>query len=386
VERVLLVVAGNFPTIKAYGVTTSQTIKNIESRGHKVACAAFRPIDEIPVHSNGAEMLYFEERGVLPYFRKYAYAGFGRIAQIFWRLTCHFALSNLPKFVTKFEPTIIWVRDSIPYSLLRMSRPNITFVIELHDLVKKRTVAQISKLSQNRVILAPISPSIHRDLESYQLPFKIVFSPMGVDLAQFKNREEGHQEIGRPLKIGYFGKLAPSGYSKGYEDLLELGAFHQTIDFPSIIQLVGAADSEIEYLRQYAQRLNLKSGQFEFESHKRHQETISLMHKCDILVLTTPASKRYHGSPIKAIEYAATGKPILAARSSVNEDVFNGNVAPYWYTPGDITNMHEAVLQIMNDPNRELIAGRMRDFAESRTWRVRTERILDQVVMNRKGL
>jgi glycosyltransferase involved in cell wall biosynthesis len=253
-------------------------------------------------------------------------------------------------------------------------------------VVKKRTVAQVSKFSQDRVILAPISQSIQRDLESYQLPFKIVFSPMGVDLAQFENREDDNQEIGHPLKIGYFGKLAPSGYSKGYEDLLELGAFHQTIDFPSIIQLVGAADSEIEYLRQYAQRLKLKSDRFEFESHKQHQETISLMNKCDILVLTTPASNRYHGSPIKAIEYAATGKPILAARSAVNEDVYNGNVTPYWYTPGDIRNMHEAVLQIMNDPNRQLVAERMRDFAESRTWRVRTESVLNQVVKNRNGL
>jgi glycosyltransferase involved in cell wall biosynthesis len=267
-----------------------------------------------------------------------------------------------------------------------MSKPNITFVIELHDLVKKGTVAQISKLKQNRVILAPISPSIQKDLERHKLPFKIVFSPMGVDLAQFENREAGHLKIGHPLKIGYFGKLAPSGYSKGYEDLLELAAFHQAIDFPSIIQLVGAADSEIEYLRQYAQRLKIKSGRFEFESHKRHQETISLMHNCDILVLTTPASTRYHGSPIKAIEYAATGKPILAAKSVVNEDVFNGHVSPYWYTPGDVTNMHEVVLEIMNDPNRELIAERMRDFAESRTWRVRTERILNLVVKNRKGL
>jgi glycosyltransferase involved in cell wall biosynthesis len=110
------------------------------------------------------------------------------------------------------------------------------------------------------------------------------------------------------------------------------------------------------------------------------------MQKCNILVLTSPKSNAYHGSPIKAIEYAATGNPILAARSTANEGVFTGGVTPFWYTPGDIENMHAAVVQILKCDDRELEGKKMRAFAESRTWRARTKKVLDQVEHNRKDI
>lgn len=383
-EQILLIVKGNFPTPKAYGVTTSQTIKCLKDYGHKVICVAFRPFNEISYHGDDANVLYFEENGLLPYIRKFSYRGFGKPAQVSWKVVCHFAFLSLPKTITRLKPTIVWVRDSIPGSLLNKSTTNVTYVIELHDLIKKGTITQLSSLSKERVILAPISLSIQRDLERYQLPFKVILSPMGVDLTQFEISGTEHLIPEQRIRIGYFGKLAPGGYSKGYDDLIDLAAFHQSINFPSIIQLVGATDSEIKKLKGYVQKRNIKPERFELESHKPHQETILLMQKCDVLTLTTPSSSTYHGSPIKAIEYAATGKPILAAKSGVNEDVFSGNVMPYWYESGNVESMHDAFISILNDPDREKKNEKMREFAGNRTWILRTGKILDLVVDNRK--
>jgi hypothetical protein len=43
---------------------------------------------------------------------------------------------------------------------------------------------------------------------------------MGVDLTQFVSKESNHPAKSKKIKIGYFGKLAPGGFSKGYEDLI----------------------------------------------------------------------------------------------------------------------------------------------------------------------
>lgn len=385
-ERILLLVMGNFPTSKAYGVTTTQTLKSIRFYGHQVACAAFRPFSDTSVQDNDTKMIYFRETGLSPYFRKFSYTGFGLFAQLFWKLACHSALSKLPKDVRSFHPTVIWVRELIPYSLISEFKKEVIYVIELHELIKNETISQLSNLPQKRVVLAPISPSIEKDLERYNLPFKVVLSPMGVDLTQFDGPEPDLLIKGKKIKIGYFGKLAPGGFSKGYEDLIELAAFHQSINFPSHIQLVGADSIEIENLKHLASELNLSAERIEFISHQPHSDSISLMQKCDILVLTSPKSNFYHGSPIKAIEYAATGKPILAARSTANEDVFTGGVLPSWYTPGDIENMHTALVQILNSKEREVESNKMRAFAESRTWKARTKKVLDQVDTNRKDI
>jgi len=95
-------------------------------------------------------------------------------------------------------------------------------------------------------------------------------------------------------------------------------------------------------------------------------------------------SSTYSGSPIKAIEYAATGKPVLASKSRVNEEVFLENCHPYWYQNANIESMHETLLQIFADPERVVKTRRMRAFAESRTWEIRTNKILEAIESNRK--
>ena len=279
--------------------------------------------------------------------------------------------------ITKYKPTIVWARESVPKTLTRQSNPNQILVIELHSFISQKALRSFSKFNPWQIILAPISISIQKNLEQYNLPYTSVLSPMGVNLDQFKNcRSNSFPKLGSSVKIGYFGKLAPGGFSKGFEDLINLAAFHESLNFASEIQLVGADISEIPDLEEMAQRLGIRSTRIKFMSHRPHGETIKLMQDCDVLVLTTPKSSMYSGSPIKAIEYAATGKPVLASKSSVNEDVFPQDCQPYWYEIANVVSMHETLLQIYADPERDIKTGKMRKFAESRTWEIRTNKIL----------
>jgi glycosyltransferase involved in cell wall biosynthesis len=383
--RVLIYVEGRYPTEKAYGVTTEKTIQSLEKLGLSVFVLSFESLNNESKSSHGSSHYFLDESRIGRFFRRNAYKDFSLCSKLFWWATRVLAAKNSKEIIQRIDPTVIWMRDRIPRSLMRSAPKQTRFLLEIHQILKKSEFKKISKLGDNRIVLAPISKIIESNLGKHFVNTRKVYAPMGVEIEMFKSSKFEIASLETSLKVrqvpilGYFGKIAPNGYSKGVEDLLELAKLHRDISFKSEIKIVGPTEREIYLLKTILSEDDYQGVNLSLIPHLPHPEMAAVMLGCDVLVLPTVNSDNYVGSPIKAIEYAATGKPILASSTRVNRDVFDSTFQPFWYLPNDIEQMHEKLSLIIGSTKRRDIYRESRKFAETRTWEKRTYRILESL-------
>ncbi len=376
--------AGKFPTKKAYGVTTGATLESIRDFGSEAFCISFRPDGKFLPLGLKHNQLYFPIHPLLSFCQRYAYKGANITHKIAWRVQLNISyLLSIGK-IKSISPDVIWVRDSLPFFLNHRKFKEAKIVIEFHHPVKNSVKRLISKVEKNRIVLAPISPIIAEDLNEFELlGYKVQVSPMGINPEIFAKVEEATKTKGidRPefFRIGYVGSLRPGGYSKGYEDLIELASLHIKIGFKSKIVFVGVRREEMSELENEIEDKFVPRERFELIEHVPHEVAIQLMNECDLLVLTRADNSVYSGSPLKAVEYAATGKPILAAISPANCAVFTGTFQPFWYDANDVKSMHGTLLKILETVDLSVNRQESIDFANSRSWSNRTSKILNEL-------
>jgi glycosyltransferase involved in cell wall biosynthesis len=381
--RVLLYVEGRYPTEKAYGVTTRKTVQSLERLGFRVFTMSFNDIDDPNTSTQSSLAYFFKESALGLFLRKRAYSDFGILSKIFWWITRYLAARNSLEQIQQINPTVIWMRDRVPATIIAKLPKQTKIVLELHQNLKISEIRKIAKLEKTRIVLAPISKIIESNLEKSQLNLVKVNSPMGVDIEMFKSKISKYDSINTNQEsdagpiIGYFGKVSPNGYSKGIEDLLELARLHRDMKFESKFKIVGPTENEVLTLNDILSSIEYAGVNISVTPHISHKNAVELMLRCDVLALPTVNSERYVGSPIKAIEYAATGKPILASRTKVNVEVFDSTFQPFWYEPSDISDMHEKLLTILQSGQLDEVEVQSQQFAETRTWTKRTQRIVE---------
>lgn len=382
--RILTIVAGKFPTKKAYGVTTGATLESIKSLGSEALCISFMPDGDFQPLELKHNQLYFPSHPLLSLCQRYAYKGGNITHKIAWRMQMNISYLFSIRKIKRIAPEVIWIRDSLPFFVNYGKFKDAKIVIEFHHRVKKSTKRIISKVEQSRIVLAPISPIIAGDLTEFELlGYKILISPMGINPEIFAKAGDGIRTKGKdksgPFRIGYVGSLRPGGYSKGYEDLIELASLHQKIGFDSRIMFVGIRKDEMSELENEIQEKSAPRERFELVEHVPHEAAIQLMNECDFLALTRAENSGYAGSPLKAVEYAAIGKPIIAAISPANCAVFTGIFQPFWYDADDVRSMHETLLKIMETVDLSAYQQESIHFANSRSWNTRTSKILNEL-------
>jgi glycosyltransferase involved in cell wall biosynthesis len=230
--------------------------------------------------------------------------------------------------------------------------------------------------------LCPISKKLEGLAKEIFPEISTVFSPMGIvvvekDEIEFKDGVAKHyKNENNLLTFGYFGKISPNGKSKGFEEILDFLAKLMKLEVSFQMKFVGVLKSELTLLESAISVRKLTRVQIEVTSHIPHLEALSLMEGCDFLLLPTNQDKEYQGFPIKAIEYAYSGRAILASDSQVNRDVFSGPFQPYWYEAG---NPSSIILALEDAQNDEKLVGRVvsgHSFAKDFDWKVRTSNIL----------
>jgi glycosyltransferase involved in cell wall biosynthesis len=376
--KVLFVILGRYPTEKAYGVTTKNTLEALKALGIKTYCVSYPDFNAIDL----PEGFYsFKEGRIARFLRYQSYKSFGYFGKACWKITTHLALRQVSELIQTHSPSVLWIRDSRILKRLPRYSSSLKVILEIHETATTSLVSAIRKLGENKVILAPISQIIFDQLKVLtDGKYQVILSPMGINPAKFSEIRgiKDFRLISKknPIVIGYFGKLSPNGYSKGVEDILDLVRLHTKINFPSKIQLVGLNSIEIKAISKSLQDSGVSEDRYNLELHKLHDDAIRAMSSCDILFLPKQRNNSYVGSPIKGIEYAATGLPILAARSNANLSLFHGSIHVFWYEAEDIDSMHQAVISIIESTNLEKFSAESRKFAFSRSWLARSDRLL----------
>jgi glycosyltransferase involved in cell wall biosynthesis len=179
-----------------------------------------------------------------------------------------------------------------------------------------------------------------------------------------------------PVKIGYVGRFAPGGYTKGIEDLINYANFSQTMNLNNEITLVGATESEIETYNSLRISLGISSKYLKIRPHVSHSMAVKMMSNFDALILPKYSSEYYIGMPLKLLEYLASGRITIIANIDLYTRFFNQSFKPFLYTPGDLISLDYSLNSALNDKKlREKLNAGV-NFASNFTWQRRTSKIL----------
>jgi glycosyltransferase involved in cell wall biosynthesis len=114
-------------------------------------------------------------------------------------------------------------------------------------------------------------------------------------------------------------------------------------------------------------------------------ETLRRLTECDVLLSphTPLGDQPFFGSPTKIFEYMALGKPIVVSRLGQLEELFEDGVTARMVTPGDVDELANAVMDVLDSADRGLALGKAaRRAAESlHSWDDRAETILERLAV-----
>lgn len=375
---------GRFPTEKAYGVTTNGTIRALVKLGHEVTVCAIESTyaEEMP---RGVRVVSYRETSLSKFLKNSAFANSTLINVVFWKIYWKLLIRTNRNILESFLFDVVWIRD---ITMLNLRLPSKKFILEIHQKIKVHSlIARLDQEEIEKVVLAPISKSLVRQLDSLKnTNYPVVYSPMGIDASKIASEKEIDVFLKRidrvrslspeKIRVGYVGKFFPNGYSKGIEDLVLLTSLLRNSNERFDVSISGGLPIEIQTILSFVNKLKLSSQDIEIKPHMSHSEALSRMRYLDVIVLPRPYSSSYVGFPLKCIEAVASARIVVAAKCDIYEDIFNNSYSPYWYTQGDPESLLAAINSALQDPNLRQKIGAGVQFARLFSWELRTQRLM----------
>ena len=386
--KIGILLTGRFPTEKAYGVTTSGTVKALVRAGHEVIVFGTKSnYVDASISSEEYTLENYVESCVANKIKEFAYRGNGMANKVSWIVFWILTMKSSKKKIDSMRFDVIWIRDSLMLSHVTRKTK---VIFEVHQLVKRFSLITIRRFSKGNLLLAPISKVIASQLIKEDLGIPIQIAPMGISLDiiesdfgvnnYLNHLKNLHDNKYLGLRVGYIGKFSPNGYSKGVEDLLGLAKINSRLESNFRISLVGGTDSEILQMNSKLEQYGITTKEIEISGHVGHAKAIKMFKQLDVIVLPKPASQKYVGFPLKAIESIASGRVVVAAKCTVYEDIFDQDFQPFWYTAGDSASLNMAIRQAVNEEGLRLKLNSGLNFALKFSWDDRTSRLLDALI------
>ena len=386
--KILFVVTSAFPTQKAYGVTTRESMLAAKNLGHKVYSLSLKSnysdsdYDEIANSLN-----YFEINKTINILKNISFRSTNYFSRAAWIIMQDLLLKFNYKVINKIKSDLIWCRDERTAKTLRKLFPTTTIVVEIHAKPKNRILNKLVKVSKkNSLLLAPINQNL-MDLLKINFDFKRCIAGMSISSDLLANEEAvfkfmesiNDRRKKEDFKIGYVGKFFPGGFSKGYEDLIDLAVFYKVNQVERLISIAGGLENEVKEVEKKAASLNLNSKNIEITGHLRHSDSLAKVESLDIVVLPEPRDPNYLGSPLKSYEACALGRILVVAECKINRDQFGDEEFIYWYQSKSVESLANVIdLSLMDKLLCEKILKQI-EFARRHTWEVRVKNVLDAV-------
>ena len=393
--KIQILLQGRFPTEKAYGVTTTGTINSLLNLGHEVTVYSLdSDYKDSDIDGKNYHLQHYIETKFSKRIKKLAFSGVGPTSKLAWVVFWKLVLMRNRKELFSQKTDLYWIRD---FTMLSFIPHSGLLIYELHKILNySRSVILKFKYKKRITLLAPISQSIQNSLILNKIDLQIIPAPMGIQasyvetttgvldyLVRIKNLEKSQY---KGLKVGYVGKFSPNGYSKGIEDLLNLAAYNAANSKTYEISITGGSLNEVASAMNTLRDFGLSKNEIEINGHISHAEAIRKMKCLDVLVLPMPASKKYMGFPLKAIESIASGRIVVAARCKIYQDIFDDSFEPYWYEPNDVMSLNLAIIKALNDESLGESLAKGLEFSSRFTWDARTKKLLDGLISSQDKL
>jgi glycosyltransferase involved in cell wall biosynthesis len=384
-SKIAYVIGAKFPTNKAYGITSRETLEVLMNNGLqiRVFCKRSRYFDSD--FKGLAEVIeYFPKNFLASASTKLGEFGKNRINHFFWKLGLVINIVSSFRSIDSFKPDIIWARDPIiAYFLLRRFKEP-RFILEVHEESRQFYYRKLLQY-HHRIKFCPISAKNKEFLLRVSPLFKIQMAPMAIRAKNIVTEESCKNFLetitlkkGEYINVAYVGKFAPGGYSKGINDLLKLAQLYSDIGAKKTVTLLGANEAELKYYKNQAAKLSIKENYLILAAHVKHSEVAENLKKFDVLVLPAYSSQKYNGMPIKLLEYLSSGKITIIADTELYRSLLLPRYYPFFYNPGDVLSLDRTINSALqsNLLKAKLAAGI--DFASQHTWDVRTLNLISK--------
>ena len=377
--RVVYIEEGWVPSTAAYSVHTLHTVAAMGELGHDVTLLA-------PEHAGAArdpETLDELRRatGLRGPFRLRYLPHLERPERLrFLYFTLAPALSRLggADLVFTRNPRIAQIAATLGLRVL----------IEWHDPPKTRRTMRLTRrlCDERRVVRWVFVSDRLRELMTAELPVapdRCVVAHNGVALELFAgapDRVEARRALGLPLDRP---TVVHSGHmyaGRGVDLLLDVARREPGLT----LVLVGGAAEDVAAVRAEVELREL--GNVVVAGHRPVPELPTYLAAADVLVMpytsaTVTSDRRTRSidfaSPMKAFEYLAAARPIVATRFPALSEVLVDDVNAILVEPDSAAALRDGIRAALADPARAArLAAAARREAEERTWVKRTERIL----------
>ena len=383
--KIAYVIGAPFPTMKAYGVTSRETIKVLLKNKvrTRVFCLNGQYYDS-DYKNILKEISEFKKNIASQLLINLGSMGSTKLNFFCWRVGIAKIINKNLGLIKDYDPELIWVRDPMIAYLYLKNFEFVRIILEVHD---KSGIFYHKKLIKYnaRISYFPINQTNSEFLVSLNPKANSNIAPMGIreehlasksDCIKFADSLKRRSKKG--IRVGYIGKIAPGGYSKGTEDLIGLAKYAQLNELKLSVTIVGAAQKDLPKLNVIRKELAIRKSFLDFKTHVKHTRALTLMKSYDVLILPAYSSEQYVGMPLKLLEYLSTGKITIMADTPLYGKNFRKNFRPFIYKPGDIISLERSIYSALSNTNlsEHLIRGAI--FASEYTWTNRTLKMLDK--------
>jgi glycosyltransferase involved in cell wall biosynthesis len=386
--KILFIVTTAFPTPKAYGVTTRETMAAAKNLGHEVYSLSLKNnYSDSDYDVINSSLNYLKENKTIDFFKNISFRStnfFGRAA---WIIMQDLLLKFNYKEIDVIGSDLIWCRDERTALTLRKLFPKKTMVVEIHSNPKNKILNNLAKSSEkNSLILAPINQNL-MNLLKINFDFKKCIAAMSISANLLQNKKTvlkfsesiRDRRTKDEFRIGYVGKFFPGGFSKGYEDLVDLAVLYKNIGVKRFISLSGGLENEVREVVKRVSSYNLSAKNFEITGHLKHSDSLAKVESLDIVVLPEPRDPNYLGSPLKSYEACALGRILAVAECKINREQFGDAEFIYWYQSKNVESLANVINFALNDNLLYEKILQQIEFARLNTWEFRVESVLKEL-------
>jgi hypothetical protein len=373
-NKIIFLTPARYPTEKAYGVTTGNTIEALSRKGARTEIWN-QDYSGTDGYGNILVQVGIKKVPKRRWLYRANFLGVSKWAYVLDQLK--FGLNCLSTLKKETENVVAWTRFPLVGLVTSFSPKVEQIVIELHHQPN----------FPSRLFLRPIRRFKPLKVAVISQKSKTQFDSLGLGIRTFTLEMSVPENfilsaispIMLPATVCYLGKSKSSGNSNNLEFILT--GFSQTKSASrSKIELVGVESQEAASLAVYAEKLGISQSNIQFISHIPHKEVGEYLNGASVgLVpyeLNNYNSARF---PIKILEYAAKGIWILMPESfAANLQIPPGVLITYRdFDSADFAKKLDNLLEELSSrPRRNLAA---LEFAKLHTYSNRAQSFMDQI-------
>jgi len=360
-----------YPTEKAYGVTIGNTMFALSEQGIKNSIVTWGKIQgDIygnTITSIAKHPLQISWR-LLNFFP-------GIIAQVSYTLNQFLYALYFYKAKKSFaDNSYFWTREPMTLVVHSIFNQKSKYLIELHhsigtfsrlvikQLARKNNVKIIVLSKESRSIFSRVFP----DLDVQILPMAV--PKVFLDIAK-TSKQTG-------FSVGYLGKGISNGHDNELSEIV-YACKHLTLEPDIKFYFIGLEPHYKENLKNLIKRLAINEGRIFFVDHIEHSQVAQELANLDLGLLPYPDSN-YNAErfPLKALEYAAIGLPVVATDTESHRALLDETFTLF-YKKGDTGALGKAILSIKNDDEiNALMSLNAREFSRRYTYDERACKLL----------